>query len=326
MNEPLITEKRKPQLKELVNKLKTKVSQPDKASFSQSKVLRAHILPLTNVSFNKTGSHFITGSYDRTAKIWETDTGNLICTLEGHKNVVYAITFNLPFSDRIATGSFDKTACLWNAETGERLQTLSGHSAEVVCIQFSSNGKSLATGSMDTVAKVWDAETGKETATLAGHTAEVIALQFTHGGYGAYDPNGGQILLTGSFDHTACLWDVRTASRISHLRGHTAEVAAAACTFDGRLVATASMDKTVRVWDTRTRRPLYVLTGHDDEVLDVAFDPSGRQLASSSADSTAILWDATRTGSEGEARQMVKLVGHDGEVSKVLLTITTSST
>ena len=53
---------------------------------------------------------FITGSYDRTCKIWNTHTGEEMFTLEGHKNVVYSLSFNNPFGDRVATGSFDKTA------------------------------------------------------------------------------------------------------------------------------------------------------------------------------------------------------------------------
>ena len=40
---------------------------------------------------------FITGSYDRTCKVWDTKTGEELLTLEGHKNVVYAIAFNNPF-------------------------------------------------------------------------------------------------------------------------------------------------------------------------------------------------------------------------------------
>jgi len=40
---------------------------------------------------------FITGSYDRTCKIWDTETGEEKFTLEGHKNVVYCIAFNNPF-------------------------------------------------------------------------------------------------------------------------------------------------------------------------------------------------------------------------------------
>lgn len=40
---------------------------------------------------------FITGSYDRTCKIWDTETSDLLHTLEGHKNAVYALAFNVPF-------------------------------------------------------------------------------------------------------------------------------------------------------------------------------------------------------------------------------------
>ena len=65
-------------------------------NFYLFKILRAHILPLTNCGFNKSGDRFITGSYDRTCKVWNTLTGEELLTLEGHKNVVYAIAFNNP--------------------------------------------------------------------------------------------------------------------------------------------------------------------------------------------------------------------------------------
>ena len=80
------------------------------------KTLKTHLLPLTNCAFNKNGDkyynwkRFITGSYDRTCKVWNTYTGKEELTLEGHKNVVYSLAFNIPFGNRIATGSFDKTA------------------------------------------------------------------------------------------------------------------------------------------------------------------------------------------------------------------------
>ena len=42
-------------------------------------------------------SSFITGSYDRTCKVWETASGEELLTLEGHKNVVYSVAFNNPY-------------------------------------------------------------------------------------------------------------------------------------------------------------------------------------------------------------------------------------
>ena len=55
------------------------------------------MLPLTNCAFNKGGDKFITGSYDRTCKVWDTASGEELHTLDGHRNVVYAISFNNPY-------------------------------------------------------------------------------------------------------------------------------------------------------------------------------------------------------------------------------------
>lgn len=71
------------------------------------KKLKGHVLPLTNCCFNKNGDKFITGSYDRTCKIWDTNTGALIHSLEAHKNAVYCMAFNVPYGTKVATGSFD---------------------------------------------------------------------------------------------------------------------------------------------------------------------------------------------------------------------------
>ena len=51
-------------------------------------------------------------------QVWNTNTGEELLTLEGHRNVVYAIAFNNPFGDKIITGSFDKTAKIWDANDG----------------------------------------------------------------------------------------------------------------------------------------------------------------------------------------------------------------
>lgn len=44
-----------------------------------------------------TRCRFITGSYDRTCRVWDTVSGTELHSLEGHRNVVYAIAFNNPY-------------------------------------------------------------------------------------------------------------------------------------------------------------------------------------------------------------------------------------
>ncbi|XP_010163052.1 dynein assembly factor with WDR repeat domains 1-like, partial [Antrostomus carolinensis] len=129
--EPLITASCKEHIIHLVQRLQEKLGEKEDHKFYLFKVLKAHVLPLTNVAFNKSGSRFITGSYDRTCKVWDTTSGEELRTLEGHGNVVYVIAFNNPYGDKIATGSFDKTCKLWSTETGKCYHTFRGHSAEI---------------------------------------------------------------------------------------------------------------------------------------------------------------------------------------------------
>jgi dynein assembly factor with WDR repeat domains 1 len=107
------------------------------------------LLPLTNCAFNKSGDKFITGSYDRTCKVWDTKTGEEMLSLEEHTNVVYTMAFNNPYGDKIVTGSFDRTAKIWDSTTGQRYHTLKGHKMEIVCLSFDPHGMLVATGSMD---------------------------------------------------------------------------------------------------------------------------------------------------------------------------------
>ncbi|CAM9948350.1 unnamed protein product, partial [Choristocarpus tenellus] len=105
-------------------------------------------------------------------------TGDELLTLDGHRNVVYAIAFNNPWGDKIITGSFDKTCKLWNAETGDLNHTYRGHATEIVCLSFDPHGTMIATGSMDNTARLYDVQSGECLHTLLGHTAENVSLHF----------------------------------------------------------------------------------------------------------------------------------------------------
>lgn len=299
--ESLLTEKRRPQLRKLLYKLLERQETADRSEYFLFKVLRAHILPLTNCGFNKTGERFITGSYDRTCKVWDTESGEELRTLEGHRNVVYAIAFNNPYGDRIITGSFDKTCKVWDAgapaakepscsaqNTGcesQCLNTFRGHLGEIVCLCYDSKNNRVATGSMDNVSIVWDLEYNREVKRLQGHSAEIVSVCFD---------KTGDLVLTGSFDYTCRLWDVRepgtgqcagansqnslgelntlgatgNAKSVLPLKGHTGEISSVVFNFNERICASASIDKTCKIWDLRkTDTCVRTLRGHNDEIL-----------------------------------------------------------
>ncbi|XP_048200108.1 dynein assembly factor with WDR repeat domains 1 isoform X4 [Perognathus longimembris pacificus] len=258
--EPLITTSRTQQVTLLVQRLQEKLAQHSDHSFYLFKVLRAHILPLTNVALNKSGSCFITGSYDRTCKVWDTTSGEELHTLEGHGNVVYTIAFNNPYgkmytlighsaeissamfnwdSSLILTGSVDKTCMLWDATNGKCVTTLTDHDDEVLDSCFDYTGKLIATASADGTARIYCTATRKCIIKLEGHEGEISKISF--------NPQGTR-LLTGSSDKTARIWDVQTGQCLQVLKGHTDEIFSCAFNYKGNLVITGSKDNTCRIW------------------------------------------------------------------------------
>eukprot|EP01017_Pseudomicrothorax_dubius_P031582 TRINITY_DN404_c0_g1_i1.p1 TRINITY_DN404_c0_g1~~TRINITY_DN404_c0_g1_i1.p1 ORF type:complete len:357 (-),score=36.87 TRINITY_DN404_c0_g1_i1:485-1507(-) len=239
--EPFLEQSHKPQLKSLIEKLIDKIESKKIQTFIQTKSL-SHTLPLCDVAINKMGDRFISGSYDRTCKVWDTHLGKEVFSLSDHKNVVYCIAFDYPVCGRIATGSFDRTAKIWDANIGKLCHSLVGHREEVVCISFDPQGMKLFTGSMvflldvnyflqDHTAKIWDTNTGKEILSLQEHTAEVVSLHLNR---------SGDRLITGSFDYTAKIWDVESGKCLFTLGEHEDDLTKVQFNFTGDYCATAS--------------------------------------------------------------------------------------
>jgi WD40 repeat protein/serine/threonine protein kinase len=129
----------------------------------------------------------------------------------------------------------------------------------------------------------WQRQAHLDLKTLRGHLAPVVAV--------AFSPDG-QRIVTGSYDHTARVWDAEQGAELMVLRGHDHEVKAVAFSPDGRLIVTGSADRTVRLWDAVTGQGGRPLEGHEHWVTSVAFSPDGRWIVSGSLDGTARLWEA----------------------------------
>jgi len=130
----------------------------------------------------------------------------------------------------------------------------------------------------------------------------------------AFTPDGMK-LVTGSFDHTAKVWDARSLRLLATLRGHESPICCAAVSPDGQMLATAGReDKAVRLWDLTTYRMLGTLTGHTKRVLRVAFSPDGRTVASCSRDKDIRIWDV------GSLSLRRRLQGHAESVECLVFT------
>ena len=116
---------------------------------------------VSRAEFSPDGTKVVAGSDDKTARVWDVNTGNQILVLRGHAESVGSAHFSQD-GKRIVTASQDYTARLWDAATGKELDTLR-HDSWVDSAQFSPDGKTIVTISRDqqhATAYLWDAVTG----------------------------------------------------------------------------------------------------------------------------------------------------------------------
>ena len=100
----------------------------------------------------------------------------------------------------------------------------------------------------------------------------------------------GRHIVSGSWDKTLRVWELRTGRCLNTLQGHTSLVNSVAVSPDGRHIVSGSVDKTLRVWELGTGRCLTTLQGHTDGVNSVAVSPDGRHIVSGSGDETLRVW------------------------------------
>jgi dynein assembly factor with WDR repeat domains 1 len=58
------------------------------------------------------GNKILTASNDKTSRIWNAESGDLLQVLEGHEDEIFSCAFNYE-GDTIITGSKDNTCRIW---------------------------------------------------------------------------------------------------------------------------------------------------------------------------------------------------------------------
>lgn len=267
--------------------------------------LTGHSGPVWSVALSPDGQTIVSGSGDKTIKVWNLYTGQLIRTLSGHSSTVRSVTFS-PNGQTIVSGSADKNIKVWNLYTGQLIRTLTGHSGSVWSIALSSDGQTIVSGSEDKTIKVWQAQTGELVRTLTGHSSQVFSVALS---------SDGQTIASASKDKTIKLWNVQTGELVRTLTGHSNAVRSVAFSPDAEKLASSSWDKTIKIWNLHTGEQLSTLKGHSDRVVAISFSADGQMLTSASVDKTVKIWSL----------QTTKLLRDLSRHSDWVLSVTTSN-
>ena len=244
-----------------------------------------HKTTIRNVIFTKDGRYLVSASDDKTIRVWDTSTGEVVKVLhgqigEGYEGKIYAAALS-PDNRLLAVGGFmahgfgiddDKVGNvrLINFKTNEVIALLKGHSDVINGLAFSPDGNRLISGSADKTARIWDVRTQKTIHILKGHTEFIFAV--------AFSPDG-TMAITGSNDDSLKLWDTKSGFLIKTLNGHTDDVRSATFTPNGKYLLSGSYDKTVRLWNGKTGKFIKILANLDKRVTGLTISPDSSKVA-----------------------------------------------
>jgi WD40 repeat protein len=226
-----------------------------KTSFADDPILvidpQGHSAMIRDVMFTPNGATLISVSDDKTIRLWNVETGDLIKTVRGQigagpEGKLFAGALS-PNGKVLAVGGFGisgeyKPIHLYNIESGEQIVLLKGHAKVIADLAFSPESRWLASCSSDKTVRIWDVARRQEIAKLAGHTDRVNGVTFS--------PDGKKVV-SASFDGTLRLWNVGQIANVTYaeMKQHTDRVDCVAFAPDGQYIVSGGSDDKILLWD-----------------------------------------------------------------------------
>ncbi|MET0134368.1 MAG: NB-ARC domain-containing protein [Kibdelosporangium sp.] len=294
------------------------LTMPDLPDPALNRVLLGHEGEVNGCVFAPDGSWLASVSDDRTIRVWNPGTGQLVHVLQTrHRPRRCSMS---PDGKWLAAVGRLNGVQLWDTTTWQVGPQLTGHRESVDDCLFLPDSRTLITIGADRTMRLWEAESGQRIRSIS--TPETLAgfALLTGGRALTVDSAGASIWDLGSGEHTAfpvtghpaytaCVaspdgrWgvlveykelavhDLDDLNRPTRILSHQAAITAAEFSPDGSALAVGGGDGTITIWNTGDWRVRARISAHATAVRGVTCNADGTQLASAGADNTVRLWN-----------------------------------
>lgn len=244
----------------------------------------------------------VSGSDDRTARLWELPSGKQVLKLEDSDEVTAVAADNC--GRYVLTGTQNGQITIWSLPDGKKINTIVAHRGLITSAEFTPDCKHVLTASADSTVRLWNVGSGEMVHSYLGHTAKVNQVSFGP---------GGNYFVSVSDDGNALMWETMTEKLVGVYDGHKGTVNSTDYASIGNYVVTGGQDKTVSVWDGSTAKGKIDFKLHSAPIVASKVSPDAATVVSGSADGFLYAWNPS------DAKVRHALIGLSGAVTGIYI-------
>lgn len=185
--------------------------------------LDGHTRAIEDLQFSPDGTMLATASWDRTVKLWDVASGELLSNIP-HDFGVNRVAFS-PTEPIIATGALNGKVRLWDYQTGADKVILTSHDADLSALTFDTTGQLLFSGSRDSRIFMHDTRSGQLLNRIEEHNGTIWDMKISPDNrYLASGDSEGMIYISSIVPEESCVGQTTRETNLRPVPDVTSEV------------------------------------------------------------------------------------------------------